>query len=228
MVFTLGKSHRFPDVHLANEDGLLAFGGDVDVPRLLEAYTQGIFPWPDNCDNIFWYAPDPRYVILTEHIYISKSMRKLIRNETFNVTYNQNFKHIIQQCAKNPRPYQNQSGTWLFDEMIHEYCTLFEMGKAFSVEVLNKQNEIVGGLYGVCLGKYFCGESMFTIESNASKYGLIQLCATLKEHDIPFIDCQYRNPHLVSLGALPIPRSMFMKSIHFLQQQDFNLTNQLS
>jgi len=188
-LYILTDSIKFPPLSYVYEDGLLAVGGDLSVPRLLEAYTNGIFPWYNQDQPILWFCPDPRMVLFTKELKISKSMRQLLRKDEFKVTFNQNFEAVIQACSSIKRP--EQEGTWITNEMKNAYTQLFKMGYVLSVEVW-KNTELVGGLYGVWLEdkKIFCGESMFTKTSNASKYGFIKLVQWLIEKEVRLIDCQ--------------------------------------
>ena len=208
-MYILSKSIDFPPVENANEDGLLAIGGDLSMPRLLLAYYSGIFPWYDESQPILWFSPDPRMVLFPKNLKISKSMRQLIRKNCFEVTFNKNFKSVIDNCASISRP--EQEGTWITTDMKQAYMKLHKTGYAISTEVW-KNSELVGGLYGIWLEdkKVFCGESMFAKVSNASKYGFIKLVEFLKQQDVRLIDCQVYTDHLASLGANEISRDVFM------------------
>lgn len=209
-LYILNNSIAFPPVSEANNDGLLAIGGDLSVPRLLEAYHHGIFPWYDEDQPILWFSPDPRMILFPNELKISKSMKQLLRRNTFSVTFNKDFENVIDNCASIDRV--DQLGTWITPDMKKAYTTLHKMGYATSVEVW-KDSELVGGLYGVWLKdkNVFCGESMFSKVSNASKYGFIKLVEFLKENEVKLIDCQVHTNHLESLGAKEIPRDDFMK-----------------
>ncbi|WP_343911960.1 leucyl/phenylalanyl-tRNA--protein transferase [Aquimarina litoralis] len=209
-MYILNNSIAFPPVSEANNDGLLAIGGDLSVPRLLEAYHQGIFPWYDEDQPILWFSPDPRMILFPNELKISKSMKQLLRRNTFSVTFNKDFENVIENCASIDRV--DQLGTWITPDMKKAYTTLHKMGYATSVEVW-KDSELVGGLYGVWLKdkNVFCGESMFSKVSNASKYGFVKLVEFLKENEVKLIDCQVHTNHLESLGAKEIPRDDFMK-----------------
>lgn len=200
---------KFPAVELANPDGLLAMGGDLSVERLLDAYNNGIFPWYDSSEPILWWSPDPRMVLFPKDLKISKSMKKLLKNDTFQVTYNQDFITVIENCAAIKR--EGQDGTWITPEIKNAYLELHRLGIVQSVEVW-QNNEIVGGLYGIYLKekKIFCGESMFAKVSNASKYGFITYIEKLKTEGVSLIDCQIYTAHLDSLGAIEISRKEFM------------------
>jgi len=190
----LEDDYGFPDPKLAEPDGLLAIGGDLSVDRLLNAYSNGIFPWFSEGDPILWYAPHERCVIYPDKIKISKSMRKVLAAETFAITVDKAFTDVILNCANTPR--KGQDGTWITDEMQKAYINLHEQGFAHSIEVwLN--DTLVGGLYGLKINNVFCGESMFSHISNASKVALIHL----SKLNVELIDCQIPNDHLLSLGA---------------------------
>jgi len=205
----LGLEIIFPSIENSDADGLLAVGGDLSPERLLLAYRSGIFPWYEKDQPILWWSPDPRMVLFPQHLKVSKSMRQLFKKEAFKVTYNQDFEAVIQNCAAVKR--EGQNGTWITDEMISAYIQLHKQGFATSVEVW-EDNELVGGLYGIFLKEkqIFCGESMFTKVSNASKYGFISLVKKLKNEGIKLIDCQVYTPHLESLGAYEIHREEFL------------------
>ncbi len=204
MVFRLPDDELiFPNPELADPDGLLAVGGDLSLKRLLLAYENGIFPWFSDDDPICWYAPHERCVIFPERVKLSKSMKKVIANGVFEISMNRDFSSVIQNCAKIAR--KDQPGTWITAEMQQAYINLHQEGYASSVEVWQSA-ELVGGLYGVEMGTVFCGESMFSRVSNASKAALIWLC---KQGAHELIDCQIPNEHLMSLGAEMIDREMY-------------------
>ena len=193
----------FPDTALADPDGLLAVGGDLSLERLHLAYQSGIFPWY-NEQPILWFAPHERCVLSPQEIKISKSMRKLFQASVFEITVNTAFEQVINCCAKTPRA--GQVGTWITDEMQKAYLNLHQAGLAHSVEVW-QNNILVGGLYGIKINKVFCGESMFSHVSNASKAAFIHLCKNL---GFDLIDCQMPNEHLMSLGAKMISRDAYL------------------
>ncbi|PSK92010.1 leucyl/phenylalanyl-tRNA--protein transferase [Taibaiella chishuiensis] len=210
MVFRLSpKVITFPDPALADEDGLLAIGGDLSEARLLQAYRQGIFPWYNEEDPICWYAPKARCVIFSERVKVSKSMQQVLRKGLFEVTFNQAFGAVIGHCAGISR--KGQTGTWIGPDMQEAYMRLHESGHAHSVEVW-RDGRLAGGLYGIVTDRVFCGESMFSLEPNASKTALIWLC---RQNQYPLIDCQMPNEHLMSLGAEMIPMEEYR---HLLQQ----------
>ena len=202
----LNNNHVFPEVDKATEDGLLAVGGDLSANRLLTAYQKGIFPWFEDDNTIMWWSPDPRFVLFPEDLKVSKSMKQVIRNTDFVVTVNKDFNAVIAACAAAKRP--GQDDTWITNGMIEAYTNLHQLGYAISIEVW-LDNTLVGGLYGVDLGNgVFCGESMFTKVSNASKVGFISF---IQNTNYKLIDCQVYTNHLESLGAIDISRDQFLK-----------------
>ncbi len=206
-MYLLSKDIIFPPVHLANEDGILAIGGDLSTERLLLAYKNGIFPWFNQGEPIIWYSPNPRMVLFPKNLKISKSMQQIIRKNEFKITFNQNFSEVIRNCKTIFR--EGQGGTWITNEMQQAYLKLHNLGIAKSVEVW-KENELVGGLYGIDLGHIFCGESMFSKVSNTSKQAFIYLVQKLEKENYQLIDCQVYNKHLDSLGASEISRNEFL------------------
>lgn len=198
----------FPPVSTANTEGLLAVGGDLSPDRLLLAYKSGIFPWFNSESPILWWSPDPRMVLYPEQIKISKSMKKVIRSDRFKLTKNTCFREVLAHCAAVER--EGQDGTWITEKMKLAYIELHEGGSAVSYEVWEGDN-LVGGLYGVDLGRVFCGESMFSLTSNASKFAFIKLAQELQLKNYKVIDCQLHTDHLESLGAQEIARSEFLK-----------------
>lgn len=204
----LNKHHFFPPVSQATEDGLLAFGGDLSPERLLAAYQNGIFPWFEDDNTILWWSPDPRFVLFPSKLKVSKSMKQVLHNCNFEVTVNKDFNAVITECAKAKRP--GQDSTWITNGMVEAYNTLHQLGFAKSVEVWQDQ-KLVAGLYGVDLNNgVFCGESMFTKVSNASKAGFITF---IQNSNYKLIDCQVYTNHLESLGAEDISRDEFLKYI---------------
>lgn len=204
----LSDSLVFPDVEKANKEGLLAVGGDLSPERLLLAYKNGIFPWFNEDSLILWWSPDPRMVLFPEQIKVSKSMRKVLRDQMFRLTQNTCFERVMEYCATVKR--EQQEGTWITKEMRDAYLSLHDRGIAKSYEVW-EDDTLVGGLYGVDLGTIFCGESMFSLKTNASKFAFIKLAEDLKERNYQLIDCQLYTDHLASLGAEEIPRKEFLK-----------------
>jgi leucyl/phenylalanyl-tRNA--protein transferase len=205
MVFQLEETLVFPKPSLADEDGLLAIGGDLSTDRLLLAYENGIFPWYSEGEPICWYSPHQRFVILPNEVKVSKSMMQVMRSQKFTVTVNSAFDEVILSCAYALR--NEQDGTWIIPEMQKAYINLHQEGFAHSVEVW-QDGELVGGLYGILIGKVFCGESMFSKVSNASKLALIWLCQNL---DVNLVDCQLHTEHLESMGAKMISRAEYMR-----------------
>jgi len=204
----LGKELVFPPVEMASSEGILAFGGDLQPPRLMLAYQSGIFPWYNEGEPIIWYSPDMRMVLFPKELKISKSMRRFKAKNEFSITWNKAFEKVIDHCQKSPR--KDQLGTWITREMKEAYIRLHKLGFAKSIEVWD-QDELVGGLYGIDLGHVFCGESMFSKVSNTSKLAFIYLVEELQKKDYKLIDCQVYNEHLESLGAREIKRSEFME-----------------
>ncbi len=213
----LTKEIKFPPVNQANEDDILAIGGDLSTERLILAYKSGIFPWYNEGEPIIWYAPKDRMVLFPNEVKVSKSMKQIIKKNDFKVTFNQNFEDVIFLCKNVYR--EGQGGTWITDDMEKAYIKLYKLGIAKSVEVW-LGDEIVGGLYGIDLQTQgipvFCGESMFSLVSNASKIAFIYLAQKLEKEQYKLIDCQVYNEHLASLGAREIPREKF---INYLKKQ---------
>ena len=210
-MYLLSSDLVFPPVQLADQDGVLAIGGDLSTERLLLAYKSGIFPWYNQGEPIIWYSPNPRMVLFPENLKISKSMSQVIRKGEFTITFNQHFSEVISNCKNVYR--QGQGGTWITNEMQLAYMQLHKKGIAKSVEVwLN--NELVGGLYGIDLGHIFCGESMFSKVNNTSKMAFIYLVQKLEKENYQLIDCQVYNNHLASLGAEEITRNEFLKFLN--------------
>jgi len=207
-LFFLNDRLDFPAIATANEDGLLAVGGDLSAERLLLAYQSGIFPWFNEDALIMWWSPDPRMVLYPNKLKVSKSMQKIINNKEFRLTKNTCFKTVIEHCAKLVR--KGQEGTWITPNMIKAYCMLHEKGFATSYEVW-EDTKLVGGLYGIDLGHVFCGESMFSLQSNASKFAFIHMVEECRTKKYKLIDCQVYTKHLESLGAEEISREDFAK-----------------
>ena len=210
-MYFLLKELFFPDVSEADKSGILAVGGDLSPERLMLAYKSGIFPWFDSDEPILWWSPQQRMVLFPDELVISKSMRSILRKEVFTVTFNKDFRAVISNCSQISR--NGQQGTWISEEMIEAYVKLHELGHAKSVEVW-QNNELVGGLYGIDLGHVFCGESMFSKVSNASKVAFITLVEKLKIRKYKLIDCQVHNDHLESLGAREIDRAQFLEILN--------------
>ncbi len=209
-LFRLSEKIEFPPAWFARSDGLLCIGGDLSYQRLLLAYKRGIFPWFSRKEPILWWSPDPRMVIFPQEIHISKNLNKVLKKGVFVTTINQAFEQVIHACACPRGP--DNDGTWLIDEMIHAYTELHYRGVAHSVETW-KNDHLVGGLYGICLGGVFFGESMFSRIDNASKVALAALAAHLKKAGADVIDCQIATNHLASMGGVEISRARFLKII---------------
>lgn len=204
------NNHLFPPVHLADRDGLLAIGGDLSPQRLLLAYSKGIFPWFGEGDPYLWWSPDPRFVLFPDELKVSKSMRTYFNGQKFQVTFDRAFRAVMESCRDISR--KGQDGTWITDEMLQAYHALYILGYAHSVEVWQGET-LVGGLYGISLGRIFFGESMFARVSNASKYGFITLVRKLQERGFVLVDCQQETSHLGSLGARPVSRKIFLEML---------------
>jgi leucyl/phenylalanyl-tRNA--protein transferase len=210
-MYILSKELFFPPVSEADPDGIVAIGGDLSPHRLILAYQSGIFPWFNEGEPIIWWSPDHRMVLFLDELVVSKSMRNILKRNIFKVTFNQNFREVISNCRSAKR--EGQDGTWITDDMVEAYCKLHALGFAKSVEVW-KDDELVGGLYGIDLGHVFCGESMFSKVSNASKVAFIALVNKLKEGHYKLLDCQIYNEHLESLGCREIDREEFLDIIN--------------
>jgi len=210
----------FPPIEtsLQEPDGLLAAGGDLSLDRLINAYKNGIFPWYSEGEPILWWSPDPRFVLPPDEIKVSRSLAKNIRNGPFHISIDTAFEEVIHNCSTQPR--DGQDGTWITDEMQQAYIDLHTHGHAHSVECWNG-TQLVGGLYGVSSGQVFCGESMFSLQSNASKVSLVQFCHFIQHHGFKLIDSQVHTPHLESLGARMVPRSDYIKTLQ--QPTDVNM-----
>lgn len=199
---------EFPTVEQATFEGVLAVGGDLSVERLILAYNSGIFPWYNADEPILWWSPSERMVVYPATFKVSKSMRNILNRNNFTITYNQNFKEVITNCQQADR--KDQEGTWISTEIIEAFTKLYDLGIAKSIEVW-KNDQMVGGLYGIDLGHVFCGESMFSLVPNASKVAFVTLVQHLKENNYKLLDCQVHNDHLESLGAFEISRESFMR-----------------
>jgi leucyl/phenylalanyl-tRNA---protein transferase len=205
----------FPDTTSALEspNGLLAAGGELSPKWLLKAYSQGIFPWFSEKEPILWWSPSPRTIIYIDQLHVSRSLRKAIKKSTFSISFDQAFTEVMIACAE-PRAAQDDGGTWISDDIIEAYSELHRLGQAHSIEVW-EGDELVGGLYGIALGRLFFGESMFSRRTNSSKIALFHLVEQLKQWQYVAIDCQVYNDHLASMGAVEIPR----KSLEAIIQQ---------
>lgn len=211
-VFQLNRTPHFPPVHLADPSGLLAVGGELTPDFLIAAYQQGIFPWFNPGDPIMWWSPDPRMVLFPDELKVSKSMRNVLNQRGFRVEFDVYFEEVIAACSAVPR--EGQDGTWITAEMVMAYIELHHLGVAHCVAVFNRNKELVGGLYGVAIGRCFFGESMFAKESNASKVGFVALVQWLRDQKYQIIDCQMSTSHLASLGAREINRTEFIERIN--------------
>jgi len=206
----IGMPHIFPNPREGSDEGLLAYGGDLNPNRLLTAYRNGIFPWFNKNDPILWWSPNPRLVLYPNEFKESKSLRRVIRNKGYKVRFDTNFRAVIDYCSKVPR--EGQDGTWLTDEMKEAYIELYNMGFAHSIETYYN-GELVGGFYGISMGKAFFGESMFALMPDASKVALRVLSNIFIKKCYDFIDCQVETPHLMSLGARLISRDEFLDQL---------------
>jgi leucyl/phenylalanyl-tRNA--protein transferase len=212
-MYILKKELIFPPVELADEEGMLAIGGDLSTERLLAAYCNGIFPWYNENEPICWYSPDPRCVLYPPDLKISKSMKTVINTGIFSFTVNKAFDDVIKSCKTVCR--NGQQGTWISDAIINAYSVLHKQGHAHSAEAWSN-GELVGGLYGIRIGKVFFGESMFNKQSNASKFAFIKYVQYLHNQDVQLIDCQVYSNHLQSLGAKLIERDHFLQLLKSL------------
>lgn len=201
----------FPDHSLARPDGLLAVGGDASTERLIAAYREAIFPWPYGDLPLLWFSPDPRFLLPISSIHLSRSLRRAIKRAPYEIRFDRDFEGVMRRCATTKRPGQS-GGTWITEELIEGYRGLFELGYAHSAEAY-LEGELVGGLYGVAIGDYFCGESMFASARDASKIAFMTFAAALAERGYTTIDCQVHTEHLERLGAREIPRRIFLE--HF-------------
>lgn len=202
-------AYPFPDPMQAEHGGLVGVGADLRPERLIAAYAQGIFPWYDE-DPILWFSPDPRFVLVPDELHVSRSLRKSLRRERFEVRLDTAFEAVMVACRDTPRP--GQRGTWITDDMLEGYCALNEMGLAHSVESW-RGDELVGGMYGVSLGTAFFGESMFAHESDASKVAFVHLMERIRQWGFAFLDCQVHTDHLERFGARPWPRATFLDAL---------------
>ena len=208
---------NFPHPNEANKDGILAWGGDLNPSRLIRAYQNGIFPWYSSGDPIIWWSPNPRLIMELDDFKLSKSLKKSMKK--FEYKFDKNFEAVMQKCKSTPR--NDQNGTWISEDIIEAYSTLHGMGLAHSIESY-LDGELVGGLYGVVVGKVFCGESMFAQVSDASKSAYAVLIKHLKEWGYEFIDCQVPTDHLISLGAKEVKREYFLNRLVKVNMDDVN------
>lgn len=197
----------FPDPSQADDEGIVAYGGDLSVNRIMAGYSKGIFPWFNENDPILWWSPNPRFVLDIKELHISKNLKKTIRKNIFEVKFDMNFEKVIKECAKAKRP--DQDGTWITTDMIEAYCDLYKAGFAHSFESYI-DGKLVGGGYGVVIGDIFCGESMFTLKSDASKVAFVALVERLKKNGFSLIDSQVYTEYLASFGAKEIARDKYL------------------
>jgi len=210
LLFRLSENINFPPAHFARPDGLLCMGGDLSPKRLILAYENGIFPWFSENEPLLWWSPDPRLVLFPENIHISKSLKKAIKKSPFDIKIDNAFEDTIRSCAL-VRKRQNED-TWIIPQMVTAYVKLHHLGYAHSIEAW-RDNNLVGGLYGICIGGSFFGESMFSFESNASKIALAALANLLIKSKFDLIDCQVTTQHLLNMGAVEISRKNFLDII---------------
>jgi leucyl/phenylalanyl-tRNA--protein transferase len=207
LIFSLKSELYFPPVHLAEPDGLLAMGGDLSPERILLAYSKGIFPWFEG-DTPLWWATNPRFVIFPEELKVSKSMKQVLKSNAFTFTVNKDCMQVISHCGNVKR--DGQRGTWITQDIKKTYFNLHQQGYVSSAETW-QDGQLVGGLYGIRIGNVFCGESMFSLVNNASKYAFINYVQLLKEDGVQLIDCQIYTPHLESLGGKMIPLTDYLQ-----------------
>lgn len=212
-----------PPVSEADPEGLVAVGGTLSIPRLEEAYRKGIFPWYSEDQPVLWWSPDPRMILFPSDLKIQKSMRPLLNQGTFRVTVNRCFDEVISNCARVPR--KDQWGTWILDELQEVYSQWHKKGRVHSFESW-EQDELVGGFYGVQIGKVFFGESMFALKPNASKYAFIKGVQWLAEMGIELIDCQQETHHLKRFGAITVPRNDFISYLSEWIDEDLDLSGE--
>ena len=202
-------SHTFPNPNTAHESGIVCYGGDLNPNRVIKAYMSGIFPWYNEDDPILWWSPNPRCILKFEDFKVSKTLKKSIDKNIYEIKFDNDFENVIKNCQNAPR---NSNKTWLNDEMIETYIQLHNMGFAHSFESY-LDGKLVGGGYGINIGDIFCGESMFSLQNDASKVALYHLVRRLKNNGFNFIDCQVPNEHLISLGATTISREEFLLNV---------------
>ena len=206
----LGRSYIFPDPRYSADEGLLAFGGDLSPNRILTAYRKGIFPWFNKDDPILWWSPNPRMILYPDEFKVNKSFKRFLRQERYKIKFDNAFEEVINYCSTVDR--DGQKGTWLINDMKNAYIELFQMGFAHSIEVY-EDDILVGGLYGLSMGRVFFGESMFSLKSNASKVAFKALTDVLNSRGYDFIDCQVKNDYLAQMGAKNISRDKFLDEL---------------
>jgi leucyl/phenylalanyl-tRNA--protein transferase len=203
---------EFPPIESADENGLLALGGDLEIETLLLAYSKGIFPWPISDEHpLAWFSPDPRGILAFDNLHLGKSFRKFLKKNPYEVKFNTNFEAVIMNCAQVKR--HDQNSTWINQEIIDAYIKMHQQGYAYSIETY-LEDRLVGGVYGVCINRFYSGESMFHVEPNASKVALVSLMYLLKQRDIKWIDTQMVTPVVEGLGGVEIPRENFLKMMN--------------
>ena len=205
----LASAYPFPSPREADEHGLLAWGGDLSAERLLSAYSQGIFPWFDE-PPILWFSPDPRMVLLPSELHVGRTLKRSLERGTYEIRFDADFEGVIRACAETPRP--GQAGTWITDDMVAAYCRLHELGFAHSSEAY-QEGALVGGCYGVSLGRAFFGESMFAHRSDASKVAFVELVRKLERWEFAFVDCQVHTEHLERFGAVMWTRADYLAAL---------------
>ena len=209
---------RFPPLHEASPEGLLAIGGDLSVETLRQAYLSGIFPWPISKDSpLTWFSPDPRGVLFVEDFSISRSLKRFLNNHQYTIKFNEDFESVIEGCATASR--KHETGTWITQDIINGYTNLFHSGHAYCVGVYN-EDELVGGLYGVCFGAVVSGESMFHSEPNTSKLCLYAIVSVLKKNNIPFLDTQMVTGIVENFGGCEIDREEFVEELDQLKTRE--------
>jgi leucyl/phenylalanyl-tRNA--protein transferase len=216
-IFRIPRQHIFPDPAMADPNGLLGVGGDLDAHRLVYAYRMGIFPWYSDGQPVLWWSPDPRLVVFPDELHVPRSLGKRIRRGDFTITLDTAFRRVIDACAQKSRP--DQPGTWITMEMRDAYVRLHEMGIAHSCEAWDG-DVLVGGLYGVAIGRMYCGESMFTDRSDASKIAFVHLTRQLQRWGYPIVDCQVHTEHLARFGAREISRGEYLNQIGDLVDEE--------
>ncbi|HAA58367.1 MAG TPA: leucyl/phenylalanyl-tRNA--protein transferase [Myxococcales bacterium] len=216
-VYGLTQDLLFPPPELAEEDGLLAVGGDLRPERLLLAYSDGIFPWYNEDSPILWFSPNPRMMLHPSELRVNRSLRKALRKHDYELRFDTHFREVIEACAETPR--EGQDGTWITSDMLEAYCELFDLGFAHCIEAW-QDDRLVGGVYGVSLGRGFFGESMFAHASNASKIAFVALTRQLERWSFCLIDCQVYTPHLAHFGATERPRAEFLQTLKAALRHD--------
>ena len=216
MIFSIPRDHRFPDPRHADPDGLLGVGGDLDPDRILLAYRLGIFPWYSEGQPICWWSPDPRYVLRTADLVVPRSLAKRVRQRPYRITLDRAFEDVVARCAETPRP--GQRGTWITRAMRQAYVDLHALGHAHSVEAW-EDDRLVGGLYGLAVGKLMSGESMFADRPDASKIAFVHFARQLHRWRYPLIDCQVHTAHLERFGAVSVPRPDYLREAALLCAQ---------